>query len=127
MQLMCKPSFKIASLQAVTKLCCRHLRLEHLKRRTTRLAYMQPMGTEIGKEETKQTCTAHTSTAHFIAALYYNIQTISVNCPLQNVMLDVEADCYWCLCKLIGGIQDQYTYAQPGIQRAVFKIHELVT
>lgn len=45
---------------------------------------------------------------------------------LQNVMLDVEADCYWCLCKLIHGIQDQYTYAQPGIQRAVFKIHELI-
>jgi len=41
-------------------------------------------------------------------------------------MLDVEADCYWCLCKLIAGIQDQYTYAQPGIQRAVFKIHELI-
>eukprot|EP00967_Tisochrysis_lutea_P012042 scaffold13554_cov19-Tisochrysis_lutea.AAC.1 len=45
---------------------------------------------------------------------------------MQNVMLDVEADCYWCLCKLISGVQDQYTYAQPGIQRAVFKIHELI-
>jgi len=44
----------------------------------------------------------------------------------MNVMLDVEADCYWCLCKLISGVQDQYTYAQPGIQRAVFKIHELI-
>jgi hypothetical protein len=42
------------------------------------------------------------------------------------MMLDVEADCYWCLSKLISGVQDQYTYAQPGIQRAVFKIHELV-
>lgn len=41
-------------------------------------------------------------------------------------MLDVEADCYWCLSKLIHGIQDQYTHAQPGIQRAVYRIHELV-
>lgn len=41
-------------------------------------------------------------------------------------MLAVEADCYWCLCKLVEGIQDHYTYAQPGIQRAVFRIKELV-
>ncbi|KAG2452579.1 hypothetical protein HYH02_002816 [Chlamydomonas schloesseri] len=44
----------------------------------------------------------------------------------ESIMLEVEADCYWCLCKLIEGIQDHYTYAQPGIQRAVFRIKELV-
>jgi hypothetical protein len=42
------------------------------------------------------------------------------------MMLDVEADCYWCLCKLLEGIQDHYTYAQPGIQRTVFRLKELV-
>jgi TBC1 domain family member 2 len=47
-------------------------------------------------------------------------------CCVQEVMLEVEADCYWCLCKLVEQIQDHYTYAQPGIQRAVFKIRELV-
>jgi hypothetical protein len=41
-------------------------------------------------------------------------------------MLDVEADCYWCLCRLLEGIQDHYTYAQPGIQRTVFRLKELV-
>lgn len=41
-------------------------------------------------------------------------------------MLDVEADCYWCLSKLLEGIQDHYTYAQPGIQRTVFRVKELV-
>lgn len=41
-------------------------------------------------------------------------------------MLDVEADCYWCLSKLLDGIQDHYTDAQPGIQRTVFKVKELV-
>ncbi|GIL47610.1 hypothetical protein Vafri_4393 [Volvox africanus] len=44
----------------------------------------------------------------------------------QTIMLAVEADCYWCLCKLVEGIQDHYTYAQPGIQRSVFRIKELV-
>lgn len=44
---------------------------------------------------------------------------------LQEILLEVEADCYWCMCKLVEGIQDHYTYAQPGIQRAVFKIKEL--
>ncbi|KAJ7548303.1 hypothetical protein O6H91_07G006400 [Diphasiastrum complanatum] len=38
----------------------------------------------------------------------------------------VEADCYWCLSKLLDGIQDHYTFAQPGIQRLVFKLKELV-
>lgn len=39
---------------------------------------------------------------------------------------NVEADCYWCLSKLLDGIQDHYTFAQPGIQRLVFKLKELV-
>ena len=42
------------------------------------------------------------------------------------VSLQVEADSYWCLCKLLDGIQDHYTYAQPGIQRTVFHLKELV-
>jgi len=37
-----------------------------------------------------------------------------------------EADSYWCLCKLLDGIQDHYTHAQPGIQRTVFRLKELV-
>lgn len=38
----------------------------------------------------------------------------------------MEADCYWCLSRLLDGIQDHYTHAQPGIQRAVFHLRELV-
>jgi len=45
---------------------------------------------------------------------------------MEGTMLDVEADCYWCLCKMLEGIQDHYTYAQPGIQRTVFRLKELV-
>ncbi|KAJ1410468.1 Rab-GTPase-TBC domain [Sesbania bispinosa] len=39
---------------------------------------------------------------------------------------NIEADCYWCLSKLLDGMQDHYTFAQPGIQRLVFKLRELV-
>nr|AKF43342.1 Ypt/Rab-GAP domain of gyp1p superfamily protein [Pelargonium exstipulatum] len=39
---------------------------------------------------------------------------------------EIEADCYWCLSKLLEGMQDHYTFAQPGIQRLVFKLKELV-
>lgn len=39
---------------------------------------------------------------------------------------NVEADCYWCLSILLDGMQDHYTFAQPGIQRLVFKLKELV-
>ncbi|GMH40299.1 hypothetical protein BSKO_08203 [Bryopsis sp. KO-2023] len=45
----------------------------------------------------------------------------------EEVVLGIEADCYWCLCKLLDGIQDHYTSAQPGIQRTVFKVKELVS
>ena len=45
--------------------------------------------------------------------------------PVQ-VMTCAEADAYWCLCKLLEGIQDHYTHAQPGIQRTVFRLEELV-
>ncbi|KAG6726852.1 hypothetical protein I3842_02G101400 [Carya illinoinensis] len=39
---------------------------------------------------------------------------------------NMEADCYWCLSKLLDGMQDHYTFAQPGIQRLLFKLKELV-
>eukprot|EP00472_Partenskyella_glossopodia_P011360 CAMPEP_0197523256 /NCGR_PEP_ID=MMETSP1318-20131121/8230_1 /TAXON_ID=552666 /ORGANISM="Partenskyella glossopodia, Strain RCC365" /LENGTH=536 /DNA_ID=CAMNT_0043075891 /DNA_START=336 /DNA_END=1943 /DNA_ORIENTATION=- len=38
----------------------------------------------------------------------------------------IEADCFWSLSKLLDGIQDHYTSAQPGIQRMVFKLEELI-
>lgn len=44
----------------------------------------------------------------------------------EESLLEVEADCYWCLCKMLECIQDHYTYAQPGIQKTVFKLKELV-
>jgi len=39
---------------------------------------------------------------------------------------EVEADCYWCLTKILAGIQDHYTCDQPGVQRMVMRLEELV-
>ncbi|EIE19077.1 RabGAP/TBC protein [Coccomyxa subellipsoidea C-169] len=44
----------------------------------------------------------------------------------EEAMTGAEADSYWCLCKLLDSIQDHYTHAQPGIQRTVFRLQELV-
>ncbi|KAJ7268696.1 rab-GTPase-TBC domain-containing protein [Mycena haematopus] len=38
----------------------------------------------------------------------------------------VEADAFWCLSRLLDGIQDNYIFAQPGIQRSVRRMTELV-
>ena len=41
-------------------------------------------------------------------------------------MDEVEADAYWCLTSLLAGIQDHYTADQPGVQRMVCRLEELV-
>lgn len=42
------------------------------------------------------------------------------------VLNAVEADSFWCLSRLLDGIQDNYITAQPGIQRSVKRMAELV-
>jgi len=44
----------------------------------------------------------------------------------KNVLEAVEADSFWCLSRLLDGIQDNYIFAQPGIQRSVRRMAELV-
>jgi len=44
----------------------------------------------------------------------------------DHVLDEIEADAYWCLTKLLAGIQDHYTSDQPGVQRMVFRLQELV-
>ncbi|EMC95992.1 hypothetical protein BAUCODRAFT_148831 [Baudoinia panamericana UAMH 10762] len=46
---------------------------------------------------------------------------------LPRPVLDaVEADSFWCLTKLLQGIQDNYIHAQPGILRQVSALRDLV-
>ncbi len=47
---------------------------------------------------------------------------------LPKAVLDaVEADSFWCLSKLLDGIQDNYIFAQPGIVRQVSALKDLTT
>lgn len=43
----------------------------------------------------------------------------------KSVLDAVEADSFWCLTKLLDGIQDNYIFAQPGIQRQVAALRDL--
>ncbi|KAF2135011.1 GTPase activating protein-like protein GYP1 [Dothidotthia symphoricarpi CBS 119687] len=45
----------------------------------------------------------------------------------KQVLDAVEADSFWCLTKLLDGIQDNYIAQQPGIQRQVASLRDLTT
>jgi len=45
----------------------------------------------------------------------------------DSILEEVEADTYWCLTNLLAGIQDHYTSDQPGMQRMVMHLEELVS
>ncbi|KAI9908994.1 hypothetical protein PsorP6_014884 [Peronosclerospora sorghi] len=53
-------------------------------------------------------------------------QTGDVSTLSDQALHLVEADSYWCLTKLLDDIQDHYTFAQPGLQRMVQRMEELV-
>ncbi|KZS98359.1 RabGAP/TBC [Sistotremastrum niveocremeum HHB9708] len=43
-----------------------------------------------------------------------------------DILCAIEADSFWCLSRLLDGIQDNYIFAQPGIHRSVGRMAELV-
>ncbi|KAF8318021.1 RabGAP/TBC [Clavulina sp. PMI_390] len=43
-----------------------------------------------------------------------------------DILNAIEADSFWCLSRLLDGIQDNYINQQPGIQRSVRRMSELV-
>jgi len=43
----------------------------------------------------------------------------------EQVLQDVEADCYWCLARLLSELMDNYTEGQPGIQRSAAMVSSL--
>jgi len=56
-----------------------------------------------------------------------NVLDGEVMADVTDTMLEeVEADTYWCLTNLLAGIQDHYTSDQPGMQRMVMHLEELV-
>ncbi|BGP01645.1 GTPase-activating protein GYP1 [Rhodotorula toruloides] len=52
-------------------------------------------------------------------------ETFDVSVLPPAVLEALEADSFWCLSKLLDGIQDNYIFAQPGIQRLVKKMESL--
>ncbi|KAL1917865.1 uncharacterized protein VTP21DRAFT_3699 [Calcarisporiella thermophila] len=44
----------------------------------------------------------------------------------QEILSIVEADSFWCLTRLLGTMLDNYTVAQPGIQRLIATLKDLV-
>jgi hypothetical protein len=44
-----------------------------------------------------------------------DVEKTDLNKLTQEEIISIEADCYWCLTKLLDGIQDNYTHGQPGL------------
>lgn len=59
-------------------------------------------------------------------SLDYDLDTAIFEDIKQETYDAVEADCFWCLTKLLDGIQDNYTVAQPGITRQINRLKELI-
>ncbi|XP_797601.2 TBC1 domain family member 22B [Strongylocentrotus purpuratus] len=49
-----------------------------------------------------------------------------INKLSKKILREIEADSFWCMSKLLDGIQDNYTFAQPGIQLKVVQLKELI-
>ncbi|KAK1152116.1 TBC1 domain family member 22B-like isoform X2 [Acipenser oxyrinchus oxyrinchus] len=56
-----------------------------------------------------------------------DVENFDVTVLPQHVQRNIEADSFWCMSKLLDGIQDNYTFAQPGIQTKVKALEELVS
>ncbi|RPB16559.1 RabGAP/TBC [Morchella conica CCBAS932] len=54
------------------------------------------------------------------------VETFNPNSLPKEVLDVIEADSFWCLTKLLDGIQDNYIHTQPGIQRQVAGLRDLV-
>lgn len=56
-----------------------------------------------------------------------DVENFDVSSLQEEVLRNIEADSFWCMSKLLDGIQDNYTFAQPGIQKKVKALEELVS
>ncbi|XP_063309086.1 TBC1 domain family member 22B isoform X2 [Pelobates fuscus] len=56
-----------------------------------------------------------------------DVENFDVSSLSQDTLRNIEADSFWSMSKLLDGIQDNYTFAQPGIQQKVKALEELVS
>uniref|UniRef100_A0A7N8WSV9 TBC1 domain family, member 22B n=1 Tax=Mastacembelus armatus TaxID=205130 RepID=A0A7N8WSV9_9TELE len=54
-----------------------------------------------------------------------DVENFDVAALPLDTQRNIEADSFWCMSKLLDGIQDNYTFAQPGIQNKVKALEEL--
>lgn len=65
--------------------------------------------------------------AHQISSgVIADINKIDVSALDSEILNAVEADCYWCLTKLLDDVQDHYTVSQPGLQRMVYRMQGII-
>lgn len=62
----------------------------------------------------------------YLFSIDADVENYDVTKLFPDALKQVEADSYWCFAKLLDGIQDNYTFAQPGIQKKVFRLKELM-
>lgn len=55
-----------------------------------------------------------------------NPETFEVLKLAEDTLRMIEADSFWCMQKLLEGIQDNYTLAQPGIQTKIMALKDLM-
>lgn len=53
-------------------------------------------------------------------------ESCNVDTLTQDQLKIIEADSFWCLSKFLDGIQDNYVFAQIGIQKKVLQLEELI-
>jgi hypothetical protein len=64
---------------------------------------------------------------HLPAGMPHRAEEVEeLHCQRPYLLAQAEADAFWCLSLLLDSVQDNYTFAQPGIQRMVFKLKELI-
>ncbi|CAF0751017.1 unnamed protein product [Brachionus calyciflorus] len=57
---------------------------------------------------------------------YTEIQVKDIEKLSQEILQQLEADCYWCMAKLLDRIQENYIFSQPGIQKKIIALEELM-
>lgn len=71
----------------------------------------------------------HSGSCH-VSTILVHVDVESENFEVSQLPKEtlntIEADSFWCTSKLLDGIQDNYTFAQPGIQMKVNALQELV-
>jgi len=54
------------------------------------------------------------------------LESLDLGRVSSDCLATVEADAYWGLTKLLDNIQDHYTAGQPGLQRQIYRLEELI-